>query len=447
MKRSLPLKSTVKSRVIRLNNGIDTREHIADFDSATDHVMTLKKFQHLNVAIEHPTGGGGDQPRGAKGVFVSSRDNTTNISATAPGSTTYTGVWPNVEPATLSNRLPRPIRRKLEEVEAIQRQDPSARRPFNTTSEPNTSLDQLQRWRYDGPSLVQMSGLEFDRFLKSLDSTKRTAFRDVVKKSLIEERIAEGKAKARDTGMVGEVDLSALGTITDEEVSDHIRKLRQLPSRFGPLIAGFLDLPDGPNIKNKPETWTYRANTVAAPYYESAGPPRTHPSAGLSYIHSHKYARNSSMFGPRHEREPEVARLVKIKTKGIKNVGNLGIAGFIVKEPHTAMKGIGADFVPAFAPSDGGLKRPVSLTSVEVSESGAVQMATKPVTGYVVQDNTAIHSSMTKDDKPQRSARQNSRIMPSLARDGSNYRRREPLKQDEDVDSLFAEFTNTLNSR
>src|SRR5262249_42873165 len=47
LKRSLPVKTTTKSGTptIRIRRGIDTPEHVADFESAADHVITLRKYQ------------------------------------------------------------------------------------------------------------------------------------------------------------------------------------------------------------------------------------------------------------------------------------------------------------------------------------------------------------------------------------------------------------------
>merc|ERR1711939_1164094 len=56
LKRSLPVKTTTSSGTptIRIQRGIDTPEHVADFESAADHVITLRKFQELNLRVTLP---------------------------------------------------------------------------------------------------------------------------------------------------------------------------------------------------------------------------------------------------------------------------------------------------------------------------------------------------------------------------------------------------------
>ena len=79
LKRPLPLKSTTKSGtpVIRIQGGIDTREHVVDFESAADHALTLRKWQELHLPISKPVTSSSRQHEIGRTVFDPSFDNTT----------------------------------------------------------------------------------------------------------------------------------------------------------------------------------------------------------------------------------------------------------------------------------------------------------------------------------------------------------------------------------
>src|ERR1700761_4618926 len=56
LKRPLPIKTTTKSGtpLVRFQRGIDTPQHVVDFESAADHVLSLRKYQELNLRITLP---------------------------------------------------------------------------------------------------------------------------------------------------------------------------------------------------------------------------------------------------------------------------------------------------------------------------------------------------------------------------------------------------------
>lgn len=78
LKRPLPLKSTTKtSTPIYRINALDTREHITDFESASDLSLTLEKIQalHMPITTQAPrTKISRSEP--THSVFDSSADNT-----------------------------------------------------------------------------------------------------------------------------------------------------------------------------------------------------------------------------------------------------------------------------------------------------------------------------------------------------------------------------------
>ena len=77
LKRALPQKSFQKTTTptIRINGGIDTQDHIADFESAADHVQTLEKWENIPVMF------GNTAPANSlehyQSVFAPHLDNTT----------------------------------------------------------------------------------------------------------------------------------------------------------------------------------------------------------------------------------------------------------------------------------------------------------------------------------------------------------------------------------
>lgn len=432
-KRPLPLKSTTRtgSPSVRLNKGIDTREHIADFDSAADHVLTLKKFQELNQSIQHPRPFS-DRSVVHAGVFRKDFDNTTNSSGSAPALSQYTGVWPSLSPADIQTQLPAELR--------SQEQEPATSQNASETQSSSPSgvsvAAQPRRWRYDGPSLVQMSGLEFDQYIKTLDSSKQQAFRDFVKQDIFVKKRKAHAATAQDEGTVGEVDVSTV-QVSDQEVTEHYRKLRQQPREFGRLIATFLDLPEGPSgqriVDDVTKVWDYGRQTLASKSYEDSGPPRTHPSAGLSYAHTARWVQNHAVFGPQDQRLPVVARQIKTRARGARNDATYGVAGFVVERENS--RGIREVEVSAFEPREGGLKAAVSLVKAEVDAKGGLKMSVKMASEYVVEREQAVHySTVQTQSVPASRPNGASRVMQPLTRNGAapvQYRRRDDLEADD----------------
>lgn len=267
-KRSLPLKSTTKTgtTTIRVQNGIDSIEHITDFESAADHVLTLQKWKELNLPIRF--------------MKKKTRDDSTSV----------------FEP-------------RLDNISS-------------SVSSAN------RRWRYEGPWLAGQSGWEFDALLNRVKDRK-PEFHTYVRARLNAERNVSRRQEAMDAGR----DLSQVeaGKVTDEEFREHLYYLRATPSAFGPLIAEFLDLPEGPSSTASTASangFSYGRTTVAAETYKEIGPPKTHPSAGISYFRSGAHVSNHPIFGPQHLNPPAVARVLRPSIR--RKAGDVGIAGFVV---------------------------------------------------------------------------------------------------------------------
>lgn len=220
-KRPLPLKSTTKTgtTTIRVQRGIDSIEHITDFESAADHVLTLQKWKDLNLPIRF--------------IKKRNRDDSTSVFES--------------------------------KVDNISRPSSSGHR----------------RWRFKGPWLAGQTGLEFDALLKRVKD-RRAEFQKFVRARLDAETTVSRRQETIDAGL--DLDNGEAAGVTDDEFNEHMHYLRATPSAFGPLIAEFLDLPEGPegtaSTSSPGEGFGYGRTTLAAEAYKETGPPKTHPSAG-----------------------------------------------------------------------------------------------------------------------------------------------------------------------
>lgn len=399
LKRALPVKTTTKSGtpVIRIQGGIDTPEHIADFESAADHVMTLRKFQELKLRITLPTAR--DVPDHQRtSAFHPEVDHTADADpSTHVGKTTTS--WLEKSTAERVAELPKHLRDTLDEVaKARAGETGSERQPEPASSAPASFTLGRRRWRYGGPYLAGMNGMEFDSFLKRITREQRLEFRAYVKRHLINERSQKRRAEALEQGQTDTAELSQ-GNTTEEDVTEYLRQLRSEPGKFGPLIAGFFDLADGP--KSSPGTsdpWSYGRDTISADSYRESGPPSTHPSAGLSYIKSEKFSQNDTVVGPLEHRPPVPARLLRsLPTSHNRHIPQVGVAGFVVHQPTGA--GMAGDYDWQWKPTKDGPKLAVTPTSAAVLQAGKLDMATKLEKNWVVENDTPVN-------KQERSARQ-----------------------------------------
>jgi hypothetical protein len=347
LKRPLPLKSTTKtgSPVIRIQGGIDTREHIADFESAADHALTLRKWQELHLPVSRPVTSSSRHHEIGKSIFDSSFDNTSIH--TSPAKETS---------------LPDDSSSTEAKVQEHSYQKPSSAVP--------------KRWRHEGPWLAGMSGMEFETYLNKWVRRRRGDFREKVREHLVADRGEKLRRQAMEEGEgVGSAPVEV--KVTRREVRDHLRMLRSKPEIFGPMIADFLDLPEGPSSQG---SWThdsvfpYGRKTAAAPVYADVGPPKTHPSAGLSYlkIGPDTYARNDPVHGAQMAPPPVQARVLKTR-RGPGNItATIGVAGVIVDDTDPSTRSTGL-YTP-FRPQPGGRKGLVKLKSASINSNGTINL-------------------------------------------------------------------------
>jgi hypothetical protein len=386
LKRPLPIKTTSKSGtpLVRFQRGIDTPEHVVDFESAADHVITLRKYQELNLRITLPA------PKTKKALqesrispFLEDLDNTADHPPPALQQNTSIP-WLDEAASERAERLPKKLKDRLLKLEG------DAKLEAQSTAVVSTSPEQtLRRWRYSGPYLAGLIGLEFDAFLNTITREKKAAFRRIVKDDLVEKRAHVQRRKALDEGQTGHP-AQVPAELTEQDVTEHIRYLRSEPGKFGPLIARFFDLADGPKPSSDlTDPWSYGRDTIAADLYKESGPPRTHPSAGLSYIKTQTAAANDPVLGPRQNQSAVAARLLKSRQmEHNRHKPYVGVAGFVVPQPEGPTVATEQNW--KWQPVKDGQKLVVTPNHASVTQAGKLEIQTKMLLGWAVENDLPV---------------------------------------------------------
>ena len=349
LKRPLPLRSTTKTGtpIIRIQGGIETPEHTADFESAADHALTLRKWQTLNLPVSSPRYDSLISDVSVKSVFESVYDNTLDTAAT-------------LEDHQLGSSRPSP-----------------------------------KRWRYAGPWLAGMTKLEFDTYIRNEVRKRKSEFEALVKRRMFAERKAALKRKAMEAGTTYTEGPEA-GIITEEHFKIYMRRLRSKPELFGSIIAEFLDLPDGPTpVGEIPNggPFIYGRSTVASKVYQNFGPPVSHPSAGLSYLRvgPQHTVRNDPVYGPQQSNDPVPARVLKTRSNAGAIKASIGIGGVVAN--NVDVVGTGRVHFEAFTPKDGGHKRVVRPSYASINSSGEIILDARTASTHQLAKNDGIERS------------------------------------------------------
>jgi hypothetical protein len=419
LKRALPIKTTTKTGTptFRIRGGIDTPEHIADFESAADHVINLRKFQELDLRITLPD----EKGRGKRdnlSPFAPSLDNTTADSLPDIAQQDESTTWLRADKAQRAARLPSHLKTTLEQYEGDKAVEADSFvesiSATDDTAAPNLFGLAKRRWRYTGPYLAGITEYEFDNFLDKITPEKKAAFRDLVKQHLVSQRISEQRSKALDEGSAEEFSTQTTVEVTEDEVTGHLRNLRSEPAQFGPLIASFFDLADGPEQELRSEPWSYGRDTITAHRYRQTGPPKTHPSAGLSYQYSGRYVLNDVKNGPLEGRQPAAGRVLQSTVMGeVRDRPYLGVAGFVASTPSKIEIGN-----VKWEPMPGGPKCVVSPEAAIVTQLGKLEIQANVKTNWRLKNDIPVADSDAKDSQEQfpAAARSDSLRTPPLRR-------------------------------
>ncbi len=292
LKRPLPLRSTTTTThpMLRIK-AVDTSEQITDYASATDHGMTLKKFQELGMPV-------------------------------------------TIRRAASGNRIEMKDRISVPRMSAFEDQVDST-----DISETERTAAADDRWKFQGPWLAGMSQGAFNRWLAEVVRPQRPQFRRFLKEKIAKDMQREAAEKALDEGVepVGSIDADS---VTDDQLIDYLRHLRLHRQALFDMVGDFLDLapikPPKPSesnaISSQPAGSRFDFHTVNSPWAEQ-GPPITHPSAGLSYLRTSMYLPNHPIYGPQAHQPATEARIMRLRRPGQVLGAKLGVAGFVVDSP------------------------------------------------------------------------------------------------------------------
>lgn len=303
LKRPLPLRSTTKTSTPLLRiESIDTIEHVTEYGSAADHTLTLQKWQEMNMPLSIPGAADSD----IRFLRTSNK----------PGR----GVFEEELGTASNNRL-------------------------------NPPKDEI-RWKFEGPWLAGLTVGEFNDFVRKKIRARKPEFRMFLREHKAREDTRAAQRKAAEQGQDPPPPIKP-NDITDEQLGMYIKELRQDCSALFRLIRLFSDLPPSPSptgfffeamaimdsvgTEMRSETQTLNSEDYLpesdSPYAET-GPPKTHPSAGLSYLRSNRYIYNHPIYGPQQRPPPIEGRIIQPKNTAMGIFApKLGVAGVVTEAP------------------------------------------------------------------------------------------------------------------
>lgn len=280
-KRPLPLRTTTKPTLplVRVRK-VDSIEQVTDFQSSSDHTITLRKWQEMNMDISVPQDPSDLKP--SKSVFEEHSD-----------------------------------------ITALSAEDKVKK--------------ENSRWKFNGPWLAGMTDGEFEQYLASTVRERRPEFRDYLKQQLASEMSAEQKQQASEKAeeAPGPILPSDIG---EEALTEYLRRLRGDRILLFQHVSRFLDL--APLAPEATILDSLRALNPGKKYdinlspYARNGPPISHPSAGLSYLRTKNYIDNHPIYGPQQHHPPVKARIVTPRHGSTNYVAKIGVGGFISKIPE-----------------------------------------------------------------------------------------------------------------
>ncbi|RFU28252.1 hypothetical protein B7463_g8097, partial [Scytalidium lignicola] len=299
-KRPLPLRSTTNTStpLIRVK-AIDTYEHITEFGSAADHTLSLRKWQEMGVPLSPPV-----KSRGLGDRFESTFGS---------GKSVFEDDIDSTVPSTEQNS---------------RREDAG--------------------WKFKGPWLSGLSDGNFSEYIQKQVRRRKGEFHKFLRTACAAASTRQAQRAAREQGVEIPPPVEA-SQVTEEQLREFIKVLRHDRSELYKQIRDFLDLPPSPAPKidmpgffnallsnDQPKSSSSSQGFMQqsdSPYAES-GPPKTHPSAGLSYLRTSAYTYNHPIYGPQKTAPPVQARVVMPKGASIGNFAPaLGVGGFVAAVP------------------------------------------------------------------------------------------------------------------
>ncbi|UPK93101.1 hypothetical protein LCI18_004036 [Fusarium solani-melongenae] len=278
-KRPFPLRSTMTTStpLIRVKQ-VDAIESVTDFASAADYTLSLEKFQELRVPLSIPK----------------ENERTTG--------TARTDIW----------------RKSVFEED------------MDFTDFRQGRADD-KRWKFQGPWLARLTEGEFIEYLDKSVRPKRAHFRWLLKERLAESLNTKQAQEALDKGEPAPPKINPWD-ISKEQFVDFVRSLRSDRATLYGLVSKFLDLaPLGHPVGILQTLISTGENAAAESPYGKAGPPPSHPSAGISYLRTNAYMENHPVYGPQGRHTPVLARVIHPRRNA--SLAKLGVGGFVADTP------------------------------------------------------------------------------------------------------------------
>jgi len=207
--------------------------------------------------------------------------------------------------------------------------------------------DETVRWKYKGPWLASMTEGEFNTYIHKQIRRRKLEFQTFLRTELAKSWTEARTGAAREKGEEIPPPVQP-ADILPGELSKYIKDLRENKDYRNGLICRFLDLPpippkppidplnrhELPIEDGKRSSATFESQSPSKNPFKASGPPKTHPSAGLSYTRTSSILSNHPLFGPQANPSPVPARIVKPKSSGTDaGTAYIGIAGFATEPP------------------------------------------------------------------------------------------------------------------
>ncbi|KAK7697680.1 hypothetical protein SLS64_013310 [Diaporthe eres] len=354
-KRNFPMRSTAKTSTPYLRiKQVDSIEHVTDFASAADHTLSLEKWQEMNISISLPH-------------FI-------------PESATSS--------ITAMDMRPESVFESKYDFTAID-------------SEKKSKAGQM-RWKYQGPWLATLTEGEFQKFIKKSVRPRKTEFRQFLREKLAARLTQDAKDRASKEG--GDEAAQAAGVvppgdITENQLTDFLRELRQDRTSLFDTVGEFLDLapiePPQPSDQIGDLAPYQSKHLERVNPYALHGPPITHPSAGLSYLRTSAYLDNHPAYGPLKYHPPIKGRVFVSSSdaNSLGKSGTLGLGGFIVGSKQISQD-LRANATRTYDPgAEGGQKVWAHVFSAQVNSQGRVLLHAEEV-----QDKYAAESKLVQEE-------------------------------------------------
>ena len=197
----------------------------------------------------------------------------------------------------------------------------------NTSASAADENPRNERWKVSGPSIYGILEGEFEEYLEQM-KPRRDEFHAFLREHYTQKRRSEALQLAAEEGRREEELETTDHEPTTQEFENYVLQLRQgfnLGSELTRLLCKFLDIPPPPT--------SHRLGTTVG---DRSIPPKTHPSAGVSYLRSNAYLDNHPVLGPQARRAPVEARI--LFSARLDGTGMVGVAGIVANGPSTSQR-------------------------------------------------------------------------------------------------------------